>query len=212
MKFLLDFQWEIFILAEVLSFLSLILFGVVRYIFNKRKMSFIFLIFFLVLLILEAALALVIYRETGEISPFQIVIMIFIVYACTFGINDFNKLDRWMKKKVGDWRGVDLLTEKDRRIMIRQKDPKHIAKVNRYSAMLHLLIFVVLQTIFWGYGVDSLTQAMYYITDLSWLGTEDHLETPYPNEVIYGISMIWGIVFIVDFIYSWSYTIFLLKE
>lgn len=208
MNFLLDYQWEIFILAEILSIVSLLLFGVVRYLFRKRKMSLLFLFLFLVLLILEAALALVIYRETGGISTFQIVIMIFVVYACTFGINDFKKLDRWMKMKIGQWRGVDLLTEKDRRIMARQKDPKYIAKVNRYSAMIHLLIFVVVQAVFWSYGLNGFDEAMNYITDLSWIGTENYQDTPYPNDVIYGISMIWGLVFIIDFIYSWSYTIF----
>ncbi|MFD1609658.1 hypothetical protein [Oceanobacillus luteolus] len=208
MNFLLDYQWEIFILAEILSIVSLLLFGVVRYLFRKRKMSLLFLFLFLVLLILEAALALVIYRETGEISTFQIVIMIFVVYACTFGINDFKKLDRWMKMKIGQWRGVDLLTEKDRRIMARQKDPKYIAKVNRYSAMIHLLIFVVVQAVFWSYGLNGFDEAMNYITDLSWIGTENYQDTPYPNDVIYGISMIWVLVFIIDFIYSWSYKIF----
>ena len=208
MNFLLDYQWEIFILAEILSIVSLLLFGVVRYLFRKRKMSLLFLFLFLVLLILEAALALVIYRETGEISTFQIVIMIFVVSACTFGINDFKKLDRWMKMKIGQWRGVDLLTEKDRRIMARQKDPKYIAKVNRYSAMIHLLIFVVVQAVFWSYGLNGFDEAMNYITDLSWIGTENYQDTPYPNDVIYGISMIWVLVFIIDFIYSWSYTIF----
>ena len=208
MNFLLDYQWEIFILAEILSIVSLLLFGVVRYLFRKRKMSLLFLFLFLVLLILEAALALVIYRETGEISTFQIVIMIFVVYACTFGINDFKKLDRWMKMKIGQWRGVDLLTEKDRRIMARQKDPKYIAKVNRYSAMIHLLIFVVAQAVFWSYGLNGFNEAMNYVSDLSWIGTENYLDTPYPNDVIYGISMIWVLVFIIDFIYSWSYTIF----
>lgn len=208
MNFLLTFQWEIFISAEILSFVSLILFGIVRYFFGKRKMSLIFLLLFFVLLILEATLALVIYQETGEISTFQIVIMIFILYACTFGINDLKKLDRWMKKKISHWRGVDLLTEKDKAIILRQKDPKYIAKVNRYSAIIHLFLFVLVQAIFWSYGLDSLTEAKGYLTDLSWIGAEDYLESPYPNEVLHGISMIWGIVFIVDFIYSWSYSIF----
>lgn len=208
MNFLLEYQWQIFILAEVLSLISLLLFGITRYLFNKYKISLIFLLTFLGLFVVEGGLALLIYLETGEISTFQIVILIFILYACTFGINDFRKLDRWMRKSIGKLRGIDLLTEKDKQIMNRQKDPKYIARINRYSAMVHLLIFVVAQAIFWGYGLGGFEQAMDYIKDLSWIGTENYLETPYPNETIYNISMIWGIVFIVDFIYSWSYTIF----
>ncbi len=49
--------------------------------------------------ILEAILAWLLYRETGEISSLQIIITIFVLYAITFGYQDFRKLDRWMKKK-----------------------------------------------------------------------------------------------------------------
>lgn len=208
MNFLLEYQWEIFIVAEVLSFVALILFGIVRYGFGRRKSSLTFLAIFLGLLIFEAGLALILYQETGEISNFQIVIMIFILYACTFGINDFRKLDRWMRKKIGNFRGTDLLTEKDKEIMRRQKDPKHIARVNRISAMIHLLIFVVAQVSMWAYSLESFDEAKLYLTDLSWIGAENYQETPYVSDMMYGISMIWGIVFMIDFIYSWSYTIF----
>lgn len=208
MSFLLEYQWEIFIVAEVLSFVALILFGIVRYGFGRRKSSLTFLAIFLGLLIFEAGLALILYQETGEISNFQIVIMIFILYACTFGINDFRKLDRWMRKKIGNFRGTDLLTEKDKEIMRRQKDPKHIARVNRISAMIHLLIFVVAQVSMWAYSLESFDEAKLYLTDLSWIGAENYQETPYVSDMMYGISMIWGIVFMVDFLYSWSYTIF----
>lgn len=212
MNFLIQYQWEIFILAEVLSLISLILFGVIRYLFNKQRLSTIFLMTFLGLFVVEGALALLIYQATGEISMFQIVIIIFILYACTFGINDFKKLDRWMRLNIGNWRGTDLLTEKDKQIMERQKDPKYIARKNRNFAMLHLVIFVLAQAVFWSVGLDSFDQAIPYLTDLSWLGSENYLDTPYPNETIFNISRIWGIVFIVDFIYSWSYTIFPSKK
>ena len=49
-------------------------------------------------------------------------------YAATFGISDFKKLDRWMRKHIGKWRGVELLADKDISIMGKQKDPKYIAK------------------------------------------------------------------------------------
>jgi hypothetical protein len=208
LNFIVQYQWEIFIVAEILSLVCLLLFGGVRYLFGKRKQSLLFLFLFLFLLILEAGLAFLIYNETGEISTFQIVITIFIIYACTFGINDFKKLDRWMRIKIGKWRGVDLLTEKDKAIMKKQQDPKYIAKINRYSAIVHLLIFVIVQTSFWLYGLGDFAHFSEYITDFSWIGTEDLEKTPYPNETLYHISMLWGLIFIVDFIWSMSYTIF----
>ncbi|MFD1170202.1 hypothetical protein [Oceanobacillus caeni] len=212
MDVILEYQWEVFIGIEVLSLVSLLLFGVVRYVFNKQKRSLSFLFLFVLLLFLEAALAIFIYRETGEFSTFQIVITIFVIYACTFGISDFKKLDRWMRLKIGNWRGTELLTEKDKYVMKKQKDPKYIAKKYRYSSMIHFLLFVIAQLIFLSYSLDSMEQAIPYLTDLSWIGTEYVEETPYSNETLYGISMVWGLVFIVDFIYSWSYTIFPAKQ
>ncbi|MBC5638283.1 hypothetical protein H8S33_15995 [Ornithinibacillus sp. BX22] len=212
MDFILRYQWEIFILAEVLSLIFILLFGVTRYVANKRKLSLGFLLLFIVLLFLEAALALFVYKETGEISTFQIVITIFVIYACTFGISDFKKLDRWMRLKIGSWRGTELLTEKDKYVMQKQKDPKYIAKKYRISSIIHLLVFIIVQLIFLNYSLDNWNQVLPYLQDLSWIGTEIIGETPYANETLYGISMVWGLVFIIDFIYSWSYTIFPSKQ
>ncbi|MEN2467014.1 hypothetical protein [Ornithinibacillus sp. FSL M8-0202] len=212
MDFILRYQWEIFILAEVLSLIFILLFGVTRYVANKRKLSLGFLFLFIVLLFLEAALALFVYKETGEISTFQIVITIFVIYACTFGISDFKKLDRWMRLKIGSWRGTELLTEKDKYVMQKQKDPKYIAKKYRISSIIHLLVFIIVQLIFLNYSLDNWNQVLPYLQDLSWIGTEIIGETPYANETLYGISMVWGLVFIIDFIYSWSYTIFPSKQ
>lgn len=212
MGFILEYQWEIFIIAEVLSLIFILLFGVARYVSNKRKLSLSFIFLFILLLFLEAALALFVYKETGEISTFQIVITVFVIYACTFGISDFKKLDRWMRLKIGRWRGTELLTEKDKYVMQKQKDPKYIARKYRISSIIHLLVFIIVQLIFLNYSLDSWNQALPYLQDLSWIGTEIIGETPYANETIYGISMVWGLVFIIDFIYSWSYTIFPSKQ
>lgn len=116
MAFLLSYQWQIFIALEILSIIFLLLFGLFRYFFGRSRLSFFFIIGFIVLLALEALLGYWVYQVTGEISTFLIIITIFVLYACTFGIYDFLKLDRWMRRKIGEWRGVELLTEKDYRI------------------------------------------------------------------------------------------------
>lgn len=212
MGLLLNYQWEIFIALEIISVLSLLIFGVIRYFFNKQKLSLLFLLLFIILLILEALLGLLIYQETGEISTFLIIISLFVIYACTFGIFDFMKLDRWMRHKIGGWRGIQLLTEKDIRIMDRQKDPKFTAKKYRRSSTVHLIVFVTVQAACWIYGTGATSELLYYLKDLSWIGTENVAETPYANDTIYGISMIWGLIFIIDFIWSWSYTVFPAKK
>ena len=208
LQFLVNYQWEIFITIEILSLVSLLLFGFLRYGLNKRKLSVLAIVAFLIFLIIEALLGVLIYQETKEISTFQIIIGIFVIYACTFGIFDFIKLDRWMRKKVGKWRRIELLTEKDYVILKRQKDPKYVAKKYRLTSIIHLFLFIVGQSILWMYGTESFDEMVQFLTDFSWLDAGTAEESPYANEVTYSIGMIWGIVFIVDFIYSWSYTIF----
>lgn len=208
MEFLLKFQWEIFIIIEVLSVVSLLLFGIVRYLMNKKKLSFLFIGTFLMLLVLEALLAVVLYQETGEISTFQIVITIFVLYACTFGIADFKKLDRWMRKKIGGWRGEELLTDKDYQIIEQNKNPKYLARKYRWTSTAHLIVFVIVQFIFWKLGTANMEELVGYARDLSWMEAGTYENSPYPNETLYAIGMLWGIIFVVDFIWSWSYTIF----
>ena len=208
MNTIVEFQWEIFIAIEIISFLSLLVFGITRYLLGKQKLSLQFLLLFIVLLVVEAILAIIIYQETGEISTFQIVITIFVLYACTFGIADFKKLDRWMRLKIGNFRKVNLLTDKDRAIMDKQKNPEYIARKNRNSSMIHLVVFFGVQALFWWQGTKDISLMLEYLFDLSWMGTENIEETPYANETFYQISIVWAIVFAVDFIYSWSYTIF----
>ncbi|BBU39205.1 hypothetical protein APP_14970 [Aeribacillus pallidus] len=63
-----------------------------------------------ILLKAEARLGLYVCQQTGEISTFLIVITIFVIYACTFGISDFI---RSRSIKIGQLRGVELLTDEE---------------------------------------------------------------------------------------------------
>ena len=208
MQFLVANQWTIFIVLEVLSLVSLLFFGFLRYVLNRRRLSGLAIVAFLGLLISEALLGVLIYQETKEIETFQIAVGIFVVYACTFGIFDFFKLDRWMRKKIGKWRRVELLTKKDHAILQRQKNPKYVARKYRVTSVIHLAAFIVGQSILWMYGTESFEEMLGFMTDLSWVEAGTAAQSPYPNEVMYSIGMIWTLVFIIDLIYSWSYTIF----
>lgn len=208
MDFLLTYQWHIFITIEISFIVIFLLFGFVRYFLNQRNLSLILFIIFLLLIVSEVLLAFVIYRVTGEFSTFQLIIGIFVIYALTFGIFDFLKLDRWMRQKIGSWRSVELLTEKDYRIIERNKDPKYIAKKYRLTSTIHLIAFVIGQFVLWMQGTNSISEMFGYLRDLSWIETGDFTQSPYANETTYSIGMLWGIIFFIDFVWSWSYTIF----
>lgn len=208
MDVVVEYSWDLFILAEVLSIVVLILFGLFRYFFNKPRLSIMFIFLFLILLVIEVLLGLYVYTQTGEFSTFQIVITIFVVYACTFGIIDFIKMDRWMRRKIGEFRGVELLTDKDYEIIEKNNNPKYVAKKYRISSYIHLLVFVTVQAILWIMGTDSMAELKMYATDFSWIDKGVASESPYANETTFAIGMLWGIIFIADFVYSWSYTLF----
>ncbi|GAF63200.1 hypothetical protein BTS2_0091 [Bacillus sp. TS-2] len=207
-NFLLPYQLEIFITLEILSLICLLIFGLVRYYFDKRQLSNIFIILFISITAIEAVFAWYLYSQTGEISTLQIVISIFVLYAITFGVQDFKKLDRWMRKKIGKWRGINLLTEKDLQIIEKQKDPKYVAHKYRISSSIHLILFVIAQILFISLGTESLGEAISYLKDLSWIGAGTYTQSPYPNETIYSVALLWGVIFIIDILYSWSYTLF----
>ena len=205
---LLTYHWELFILIEILLLVCLLSFGTLRYFFGRSKQSIVFLALFLFLLFVEGALGLFVYLETKEIDTFQIVVFVFIVYACTFGIVDFIKLDRWMRKTIGSWRGVSLLTEKDRKFYEQQKNQAYVAKKYRLSAMIHLVLFMIGQLLLWKAGTDSFAEMKMYALDWSWIEEGNFEHSPYSNEGTFSLGILWGVVFIIDFIYSWSYTIF----
>lgn len=206
--FFLNYQVEIFITMEVLSVICLLLFGLLRYYFNFRKISLLFIFLFIGITGLEALLAWWLFQKTGEISTLQIIISIFVLYAVTFGIGDFKKFDRWMRQRIGKWKGIDLLTDKDRHLVNMQKDPSYVARRYRRSSYIHIVLFLTAQVIFISMGTDSFTEAISYLKDLSWFERDSYAQSPYPNETIYSIAKLWMIIFVIDTIYSWSYTIF----
>ncbi|MBA2875995.1 hypothetical protein [Thermaerobacillus caldiproteolyticus] len=69
-----------------------------------------------------------------------------------------------MRNKIGQLRGVELLTEKDYEKMRQNCDPKYIAKKYRISSLIHLVLFVVGQAIFWSMGTDSIAEMKHYLT------------------------------------------------
>lgn len=208
MDLIVTYQWPIFISLEVASLLFLLLFSLVRYVFAREKTARVFLLLFVSFIFLEAVIAYIVYNQTGKIETFQVVIFIFIIYACTFGIADFKKLDRYIKKKIGNWRGVDLLTEKDKRKMTYSKDPKVITKKNLFWTLGHTLVFIIAQVIFWFNFGNDIHPFLHYVTDWSWFQGDLGADLPFTSEIITQITQIWIIIYVIDTVVAWSYIFF----
>lgn len=212
MKFLLTHQWSIFITIEILSLVFLLLFFITRYIFMKLHSSTVFLVSFITTIILEAFLAYIVYSQTGEFTTFQIVIAIFILYAATFGRSDFKKFDRFARDMIGKWKGVDLLTTEDREIMAYLKNPKVVAKRARYWFYAHITIYAIAILVFWTLYGNPDYPLSHFLTNFEWFGDETIQPQPFQNELLSNIVRIWSVIFIVDSIINWSYTIFPTKK
>lgn len=208
MKFLIEQQWVIFISLELLSLIFLILFLGIRYIFNQMKLSHIFLFFFFLMLILEAILAILVYKETGVFTSFQIIVGVFIIYACTFGINDFKNIDRWMKGKIDKYKGTNLLTDHDKSIIKKKRDPKYKARIARLYFYCHTSSLLIGLTIFWfKFGVADYS-FLHFIKHIEWYNDENIQPQPFTYELIMKITRIWLLIYVIDTIINWSYTFF----
>src|SRR5699024_11450275 len=103
----------IFISLEIAALIFIFAFMGARYIFSFHRGSNLFLSLFLFTMVLEGILAFLVYKVTGEINTFQIVVVIFLVYTVTCGISCFKKLDYTARGKIGKWRNVQLVTDEE---------------------------------------------------------------------------------------------------
>lgn len=207
MRFIAENSWGIFITIEIVALVCLLFFIGARYILSLRKISTIFLGLFLFTMVLEGVLAFLVYKETGTISTFQIVIVIFLIYAATFGRSDFKKLDYTARGKIGKWRNISLVTDDEVEEMAYLKHPKTVARKARYWFYAHTVIFLGALIYFWNVYGTSEASWVYFLQQRSWFNDEALLQ-PFTSEMLNQVIRLWVIIYIVDTVVNWSYTLF----
>ena len=209
MDFILDYKWFFLITAEVVFWVCAIAFLLLRYWFQLKKLSLFVLIIFIVNDLWIALLAYFDYQRTGEFSIYQIIIVIIIVYAMTFGKSDFKKLDafikRWVAKKRGEPINESLHPVKLYGKAYALKEWKQFAG--------HFVVFVLVHIGF-AIGVgfsDSLQQTP--LNDLfgMWFDDENG-KFPFNNEGFNKFSQVWLLILAIDFVITLSYTLFPKKK
>src|SRR5699024_3084693 len=93
------------------------------------------------------------------------------------------------------------------RIITRNRDPKYLAKKYRWSSTIHLIVFIIVQYIFWSMVTTDIHDMISYLKYLSCFEIGHYEDSPYPNKSIYVVRMILTVIFVIDFICYWSYTI-----
>lgn len=203
MDFIVDNKWFFLITAEVIFWICAIGFLLLRYWFKFERLSMFIFVIFIVNDLWIAFLAFMDYRRSGEFSVFQIIILIFIVYALTFGKSDFKKLDLFIKRQVAKLRGETILASE----MPIQRYGLELALYEWKQFAGHLFMFALLHIVFaFAFGLSDEFNIFQIEQWLSLLNNDD--QGPFNHEGINNVTKIWLIILIVDFVITSSYTVF----
>lgn len=207
MHILAEHDWAIFISLEVAALIFLLLFMGSRYLLLRPKLSHTFLMLFLLMMVLEGILVVMVYKVTGEISTFQVVVVLFLLYAVTFGIQDFKKLDFSVRMKIGKWRKTKLVTDEEVERMRALKHPKVVARKSRMWFYAHTVVFGIALIYLWNaYGTNEYSW-LYFVQNIDWFGDET-IAQPFTSELVGQTIRLWLIIYVVDSIINWSDTFF----
>ncbi|MFC0558333.1 hypothetical protein [Halalkalibacter alkalisediminis] len=99
MSFLYEHGWMLFVVSEGLTWVLVGLFFFCRYWLRFERVSQWCFVFIVIINVFQIFLGWIDYYFTGEISFFQIVIVLFITYASTLGRSDFQRMDQFIKRK-----------------------------------------------------------------------------------------------------------------
>lgn len=205
MEFVSTYLWELFIAVEVVFWLSIALFIILRYLLGWKKISIWILPLFIASIIADLFLGWIDYKQTGEFSIFQLIVLIFVVYAITSGYTDFRRLDVWIQQKIAKWKG---LPEPDVSWKLPPKYGKEHAKYERRGWYLHVLTFVLFLIIFYlltgtndAFQWDDLTRGQFYS---DWW--KNKREGIFGDPILNQITQVWFLIIIIDGIISFSYT------
>lgn len=202
-ELLVEYKWFFLIGAEVVFWVCAAAFFVARYWFEMGRLGSLFL----ALIVAEEVLANLFilglgaldYRRAGEITGYQVVTVAFILYALTLGRHDARRLDAYLKRKVAQWKGRDASGTATPSSEPAQPTPREKARQYRREWYKHLALFVAGQTI------------LLFIGE-SWPAALVGGEAPAEPTGLMAASRVWMIIFVVDTVWSLSYTVWPAKE
>ncbi|WP_257348977.1 hypothetical protein [Pseudalkalibacillus decolorationis] len=207
--FILEYKWAFFIAGEIIFWVSIIGFLVVRYVFGLERLGKYLIFIWLASDLWLLFIGILDYTQTGNFDNFQIIITAFLLYALTFGKNDFKKIDRFIKRKVKQWKG-EPLTKED--LPERLYGMKHALKQLKEFG-LHLLLYTIVITIL-AFTIE-MKDVSYLLESSGGLeGTIENLVEHglFEDPVAARVTGIWTLVLLIDGIITLSYVVFPRRE
>ncbi|MBS4198183.1 hypothetical protein KHA93_00730 [Bacillus sp. FJAT-49732] len=145
---------------------------------------------------LDVPIAVMDYVNTGRISFFQITILIIYFYALTFGNQNIQKLDMYIKRKIMILKGKSLSIE-DKRI----PPNKDYAKSIKQGFLMHISVFLLIHILL----VIEFTSPLlstHIISDLFNSETGDIFH----NKAINRTSIMWSLFLMINGFVALLYT------
>ncbi|MBW8351524.1 hypothetical protein K0H71_19080 [Bacillus sp. IITD106] len=194
------YKWHLLITLEVLFWIAFLTFLVLKYWF-ETKAKVIFLAFTFIFECMDLPLAVMDYVNTGRISFFQITILLVYFYALTFGNQNIQKLDLYIKRKVMEIKGKPMQFE-DKRLSV-ANSYKNNAKAIKQGFLLHIGVFFVFHLLLLiEFAWPPIT--LNYISELFSSKTRDFFH----NTAINRASIMWSLFLMINglvaFLYMYS--------
>jgi hypothetical protein len=202
--FILQYKWMFFIIGEIVFWVSIIGFLVLRYVYRLEKISKYLIFVWLLSDLWLLAIGILDYRHTGKINTFQIVIVVALIYALTEGKKDLQKLENYIKLKVANWKGTPLPEDesspKKEKLYGRANTAKEIKKFR-----LHLFIYVIVMAVFAVmFDFREFSKQDNFGDFFSDILKNGFFEGPSISK----ISGIWTLILLADAIFTLSYLVF----
>lgn len=206
MEFILENKWAFLITAEIIFWVSILSFLTLRYWFKLQKISLVFFLIFIINDLWIAAMGYMDYLKTREFSSYQIIILIVICYALTYGKSDFKRLDGFMQRKIAKLKKEPIPKIQQHKELYGMDYTKHEWK----QFLNHLIIFSIVHiALLLYFGLTTKFGDINSIESLLKLWFSDTQSSfPFNNSRANNFSRIWTLVLVIDTIITLSYTIF----
>ncbi|TCS92388.1 hypothetical protein [Hazenella coriacea] len=211
MEFIADNKWWLLVTAEVIFWISLVVFFVVRYWFRNEGVSRKLFIITILNEIFIAFLAIVDYMETGQFSRFQGLVILILIYGFTYGKKDFARLDLFIKRFVANLRGEhDPTLDRQLKEQEAEKYGTAHAKKERKRTIMHVGVYVIAHIVFiFIVGVhDDPRLPSIFSGEFFSVRFEQPEIGFYQSEQVNQVSLVWSILLLIDVVMAIWYTLF----
>jgi hypothetical protein len=189
--FLYDHGWILFILSEGLTWVATLLFFIFRYRFKLDRISQWCLTFIILCTLFQGLLAGVNYYFTGKVSFFQIVIILFIIYASTLGSADFKRMDQYIQNKFEKYRKLP-------NTVGNSDNYKPYVKYRQQLFSIHTIAFFAIHSTWFAIDFNTANSLsgyqLFYFNE--WL--QHPHQGLYHHPVFNIISYMWSIFYLID--------------